>query len=237
MTVHYPRPMITFGLVHGAWHGAWCWERLTPVLKDRGHGVVAPTLGFDQPGTTFQDQADTVIDALADAEDVVLVGHSLGSCTATFVAQRRRPRRLVHLCGVIPGTLGSWGAADEPRFDEHGIYRLVIEDADRCTAWPRGSMRDTMYADLDAETAAWAEARARRQCSATAWEAFEPLPRMPEVPTTTVIAREDRAVSPAWSRWAAQRRLGGIDPIEISGGHWPMLTMPGLLADLLISLT
>ena len=36
--------MTTFILIHGMWHGGWCWERLTPILRDAGHIVYPPTL-------------------------------------------------------------------------------------------------------------------------------------------------------------------------------------------------
>jgi hypothetical protein len=38
------KAMATFVLVHGAWHGGWCWRELTPLLRDAGHAVCTPTL-------------------------------------------------------------------------------------------------------------------------------------------------------------------------------------------------
>ncbi|MET0699294.1 MAG: alpha/beta fold hydrolase, partial [Mycobacterium sp.] len=59
--------MTTFALVHGAWHGAWCWERLTPELVARGHRVVAVDLPIQDETATFEKYADTVVAALAGA--------------------------------------------------------------------------------------------------------------------------------------------------------------------------
>ena len=56
--------MVTFGLVHGSQHGAWCWERLTPELVDRGHDVVAVDLPCDDPEATIATYAACVVDAL-----------------------------------------------------------------------------------------------------------------------------------------------------------------------------
>jgi esterase/lipase len=69
----------TFGLVRGAWHGAWCWEKLTPFLKHAGHAVVAPDLPIDDGSADFDTYADAMCSALQDCEDkVVVVGHSMG---------------------------------------------------------------------------------------------------------------------------------------------------------------
>jgi hypothetical protein len=56
--------MTTFALVHGAWHGAWCWERLAPLLQQAGHDVVAPELPSEDGSADFDAYADLVCTAL-----------------------------------------------------------------------------------------------------------------------------------------------------------------------------
>jgi pimeloyl-ACP methyl ester carboxylesterase len=56
--------MTTFALVHGAWHGAWCWEQLTPLLQQAGHDVVAMDLPSEDGRATFDTYADVVCAAL-----------------------------------------------------------------------------------------------------------------------------------------------------------------------------
>ena len=75
--------MATFVLVHGAWHGAWCWELLTPLLEGQGHRVIAPDLPGMGDDRTPLDQvsieswARFVADIVgAQPEPVILVGHS-----------------------------------------------------------------------------------------------------------------------------------------------------------------
>jgi pimeloyl-ACP methyl ester carboxylesterase len=103
----------TYVLVHGAWHGGWCWKRVRRLLEaDRGT-VYAPTL------TGVGDRAHLasreiglethVADVLAvlemeDLADVVLVGHSYAGMVVTAVADRaaRRIARLVYLDAVVP---------------------------------------------------------------------------------------------------------------------------------------
>src|SRR5262249_25275907 len=95
--------MTTFGLVHGSWHRAWCWERLAPLLQQAGHDVVAMDLPCDDGSASFDTYADVVCDALKGCNgDVVLVGHSLAGNTIPLVAARRPVRHLVYLCALIP---------------------------------------------------------------------------------------------------------------------------------------
>jgi pimeloyl-ACP methyl ester carboxylesterase len=128
--------VVTFGLVHGAQHGAWCWERLVPELERRGHRAVAVDLPCDDPDASIADYATCVVDALAGLDDVVLVGHSLGSLTIPVVAHFRPARRLVFLCSVptkpgvaVDGDLASMVtpqfAAAERTIDELGRESLA----------------------------------------------------------------------------------------------------------------
>jgi pimeloyl-ACP methyl ester carboxylesterase len=59
-----------------------------------------------------------------------------------------------------------------------------------------------------------------------------PLERPPDVPSAFLYAREDELFNDSWSRWIA-RTLLGTDPVELPGGHFPMLEQPSLLADIL----
>jgi pimeloyl-ACP methyl ester carboxylesterase len=99
-----------FVLVHGAWHGAWCWYRIVSALEARGHVVTAvdlPSAGIDvtpAAPVTLQAQADRII-ALLDGvtEPVVLVGHSAGGPVISTVAEARPGKiaRLVYLTAYL----------------------------------------------------------------------------------------------------------------------------------------
>jgi pimeloyl-ACP methyl ester carboxylesterase len=88
----------TFVLVHGAWHGGWCWDRVAPSLRAAGHEVVAPTLtGLSERAhlisplvglDTHVEDVVRVLDNL-DRTDVVLVGHSYAGQVITAAADRR----------------------------------------------------------------------------------------------------------------------------------------------------
>src|SRR5215207_1744744 len=90
-------------LVHGAWHGAWCWERLVPELDALGHRTLTVDLPSDDPAATFETYADHVIEAMSSEDhEVIVVGHSMAGMTIPLVAARRPVRRLVFLCALIP---------------------------------------------------------------------------------------------------------------------------------------
>src|SRR5688500_20377062 len=92
------KSVTTFVLVHGAWHGGWCWDRVAPRLRAAGHEVHAPTLtGLSERAhlltplvglETHVEDVVRVIDILG-LTDVVLVGHSYAGQIVTAVADRR----------------------------------------------------------------------------------------------------------------------------------------------------
>ncbi len=105
-------PPRSFVLVHGAWHGGWCWDRVAALLRASGHRVVAPTLtGLAERAhllsrdITLDTFTDDVAKAIleADLREVVLVGHSFGGLPISGVADRmpERLRRLVYLDAII----------------------------------------------------------------------------------------------------------------------------------------
>lgn len=105
--------MATFVLIHGAWHGGWCWQRLMPRLTEAGQRVIAPTLtglgelaALAEPTVGLERHVQDILAALPSAADgpVVLVGHSYGGLVATVVADRAPERLawLVYLDAPVP---------------------------------------------------------------------------------------------------------------------------------------
>src|SRR5258708_8286831 len=102
--------MSTFVLVHGAWHGGWCWHKIVARLERLGHIVVAPDMtghGIDRTSpaeTTLETLADGIASVVtAQKEKVVLVGHSFGGAIITEVAERLAEQiaRLVYLAALV----------------------------------------------------------------------------------------------------------------------------------------
>jgi len=104
---------VTFLLVHGAWHGGWCWKKLTPLLRVAGHQVFTPTLtGLGERSHLLSPAVDltthikdiTAILEYEDLQDVVLVGHSYGGMVIAGVAETAGARlgQLVYLDAFLP---------------------------------------------------------------------------------------------------------------------------------------
>ena len=227
--------MSTFVLVHGAWHGAWCWERLVPELETRGHTSIAMDLPVDDGSATFDDYARAVTEAARGVDgDVVLVGHSLGSMVIPLVATTRPASAMIFLCGLIPNFHGTpWD--DAPKMEEPGIFDGLSHDADGSTAWSTlEAATDAFYSDCAPDDARRAFERLRHQNSKSLWGRSYPLDTWPTARRVAIICAADRTVTPAFSRAVCRPRLG-VDPIEMPGGHSPFLARPGELADLLVS--
>jgi hypothetical protein len=228
--------MPTFALVHGAWHGAWCWERLVPELERHGHRAIAVELPSDEPSATFTTYAYVVVDALEDeGDDVVVVGHSLAGHTIPLVAAWRPVARLVYLCGLValPGrSLGDQLGTEEGML--HPGYDAGLGEIDSYgrRGWAdEDAARATLFADCDDETVRGALARLRPQALAPYREPC-PLEALPDTPATYVLCTEDRLVEPDWSRRVARERLGA-EVLELPGSHSPFLSRPAELAALL----
>ena len=227
--------MSIFALVHGAWHGAWCWERLVGPLQDRGHEVVVPELPSEDPELGLDDYAETIHRALGDANDVVVVPHSLGGLVGPVIANRRPLKALVYLNALVPEPGLSFGdqlSASEEQILVFEGGRAVDEQGRSHWPDPEATAR-IMYGDLSDEDARWAAERLRPQAQRSQTE-ISPAP--PDgLRTESIIGTNDRIVSPAWSRRVARERLG-VEPIELPTGHFSMVSHPERLAEALAQL-
>ena len=226
--------MSMFVLVHGAYHGGWCWQRLITELEALGHRAIAPDLRCDDPDAGHADNVAAVLAAMDDAgagTDVVVVGHSLGGFTAPLVAQQRPVRRVVFLCTapVIGG-----GVADELRArmvtERYGAMVRFRDERGRALMSPADAWYG-FYHDCDDATAAWAIARLRPQSSLPMTEPW-PLTAWPDGARSVILARDDRAVRFDAAMEAGRLILDGADPIIIDGSHSPFLSRPAELARL-----
>jgi pimeloyl-ACP methyl ester carboxylesterase len=223
--------MTRFGLVHGAGLGAWCWERLIPELEARGHPAATVDLPLDDQSAGAGRLAELVLAAFARFDDLVLVGHSISGLIIPVVASRRPVRRLVFLHGALP----------EPGLS---LVDQVTAEPDmfnpEMMAVPPSSWSDEaivtrfLWHDCTPEVAhdSFTRLRPRREGRGVLITEISPLSTWPDVPRSYILCRDDRTVTPAWARHAARARLG-VEPIEIPGGHCPMLSRPSELAEAL----
>ena len=140
--------MARFVLVHGAWHGGWCFGRLAEELAARGHEVVTPDLPCEEIGRTPLDYAR----GLGPQPESVVVGHSLGGLTIAHVAARTR----VYLGALLPveNVYAESFAAGFGGFVRDSDGRSYWPDADTAAA--------RMYPDCPRALSDWAFAQLRR---------------------------------------------------------------------------
>jgi pimeloyl-ACP methyl ester carboxylesterase len=228
----------TFALVHGAWHDAWCWELLTPLLRQAGHQAIAMDLPCEDGAASFDAYADVVCGALDGSDDdVVLVGHSLGGNTVPLVAARRPARHVVYLCSLIPDLGRSLG--DQLRDETDMLNPLYVQglsepDGQRRRQWVDEDLaRAVLFDDCGDAIARAAVQHLRPQALHPYGQPFT-LEQFPPVPCTYVVCAQDQLVNPEWSRRTAGARLGA-EIIELPGGHSPFLSRPVALAEVLLS--
>jgi pimeloyl-ACP methyl ester carboxylesterase len=222
--------MATYVLIHGAASDSWYWHRVVPLLRGRGHDVVAPDLPCEDDSATFSDYADVVVDAIGDRRDLVVVAQSLGGFTGPLVCDRILVDLLVMLNAMVP-TPGESGEEwwDNTRYG----------DAFRAKALKDGRNPDddfdldvVFFHDVPEEVRNEAMARGGKDQSVTPLAEPWPLKKWPEVPTRFIAARDDRFLPVDFLRRPAEERLR-IDPHEIDGGHLVALSRPQELVELL----
>jgi pimeloyl-ACP methyl ester carboxylesterase len=207
-------------LVHGSYHGAWCWDRLRPGLERRGHRVTAVDLPISDPALGAKDYAQAVVDAIPAGTEPVLVGHSMGGLVVPLVASMRAVRGIVFLGAFLPVPGLS---ANDQRASESldAPYRpgtaewIDLGDG----VWMVGpeTATEIFFHDADPIDARWATDRLRPQAYRV-MEEKTPVAAWPDVPCRSIVCRDDHAISADWVRTAARNRLGTV-AVEIEGGH------------------
>lgn len=224
-------------LVHGSYHGAWCWDLLVPELERRGHRTVAVDLPTADPGAGAAEYANVVIAAIESGSEPVLVGHSMGELVIPLVAAARPVRRLVFLAAMLPSPGKSTNDQRKAEPIDGLIPPTTAEWSDLGDdVWMVGpnTATELFFHDAPPDIAAWATARLRPQ-SYRVMNELTPLAAWPKVESDYIVCRDDRALNPAWGRTAAHERLG-IEAAEIDGSHSPFLTRPAELAELIDTL-
>jgi pimeloyl-ACP methyl ester carboxylesterase len=232
------RALTSFVLVHGAWHGGWCWRHVVPRLQAEGHRVLTPTLtGQGERAHLLRPEtglATHVADILAvldaeEPEDVVLVGHSYGARPSVFATAHPAVRRWVSLDGVavVPG--GS--LLDGVPEDRLAAARAFLIGGIASPPLPP----EAIGVPADHPLHAWVA----RRLTPMAWQAFaDPLPPLParfaRLPRTYVTARDNRLDGPVAG--LAQARREGWPVVEIASGHELMITAPAETAAALLAL-
>ncbi len=225
--------MASFVLVHGGAHGAWCWERLLPLLE-RDHRVTH-TLAVDLPGhgtrldskpqeqIQLADYVDAVVSDIERARltDIVLVGHSLAGITIPHVAARlpRQIRRVVYLSTTNPA-LGQ-SVMDELQANPISPISRGID------------VTDAFCSDLDAATSAWLRSHLGPEPQGPMEEKVTRVAGPPEIPSSYVLLEHDEVLPPAYQLEHA-KRIGAGEIVRLAAGHSAFASQPEALAELLL---
>lgn len=236
--------MSRFVLVHGAWHGAWCWYRLSALLRAGGHEVLTPDLpghGADRSpaaSVTFNDYVQRVVDTLDQpGEPVVLVGHSMGGMVISQAAEVRpdRIRHLVYLAAYLPahGQKLIDLARGDPD-DRMGARMVFSADRRLITVRPE-TVREAFYADCADEDYALAQSLLVPQPAAPlATPVALTDSHFGRVPRSYLECTQDMAVSLRAQR-AMPQRAGCRQVWTMDTGHSPFLSAPLRVRDHLLS--
>jgi pimeloyl-ACP methyl ester carboxylesterase len=201
----------TFALVHGAGGSAWDWHLVAPELRHRGHDPVAVDLPSEDESAGWWERADSVVQAVGNRSEVVVVGHSLGGFTAPLVCARMQVDLLVLVAAMIPSSgelFGDWWTN---------------------TGYQESGYDDVFYHDVPPELAGEARRRARDEDGEAMREPW-PLEAWPGTPTRYLLCRDDRMFPAAWARDHARERLNVVAD-EMDGGHYIALSRPRELAE------
>ena len=220
----------TLVLVHGAWHGSWCWERVAPLIEREGLAVATvdlPSVGPRKRGAGLADDA-AAVGALIDrlSGPAVLCGHSYGGMVISHAAAARpRVAALVYLCAFMPAPGESLVSAGGNR---PAPWIRVFEDG--TTLPDPAQAAEVFYADCDAKTARWALERLVPQ-NAAAFNEPVARPAWLATPSTYIVCAQDQAVPPEMQRAVFAPRAARV--LELPASHSPFLSQPKLLADTL----
>ncbi|MGF7233843.1 MAG: alpha/beta hydrolase [Frankia sp.] len=230
-----------FVLVHGGFHGAWCWELLRPELEKRGHA----TLAVDLPGhgkrvdedATLAGYRDAVVEVLEPGD--VVVGHSMGGFVTSLAADAAADlvRHVVYLAAGLPieGQPMQTSGARRQLDPKAGIE--LTGDGRRLTYNSAKAAIDFFYHDCSEQVAQWAYGMLTPQPLSVFAEPIS-IPRFweAELPRSLILCRQDHAAGPAAAVQATVARLG-VDPYWINTSHSPFLSQPALCAELILEAT
>ena len=224
-----------FVLVHGAYHGAWCWDALRKELDLGGHSSTAVGLPIEDPDAGAERYADEIIASTPKNEGpVVLVGHSMAGLTIPIVAGRIPTAIAIYLAALIPVPGLSFDAQGAGAGAGFVPSVSPTQAPDGGSIWPEQGAIEIFFHDCDPEVAIAAARRLRSQQWLITQE-VTPLREWPAVPSAYILCTEDRVVSRAYSVQAAHDLLG-VEAAEMPGGHSPFLSRPADLAARLAAL-
>ncbi len=236
--------MATYLLVHGAWHGGWCWKRVSRLLRAAGHEVFTPTLtGLGErehlmsPDIGLDTHVQDIVGVLEyeDLHDVILVGHSYAGMVVTGVAEKAADRiaHLVYLDAFLPENGKSLVDYQPPQMLEK-FLKMTREEGEGFKLHSLISPEE--FGVTDEEDLAWVRPRMNAHPLKTKTDPVHISdPRAARIPRTFVYCN-DPAVGPFGQFADRVREDESWTYFELATGHDAMITAPEEVADLLLQL-
>lgn len=231
--------MATFVLVHGAWHGSWCWKRVRKSLQARGHDVFTPTLtGVGErshhlsPQVNLNTHIDDVVNLIQweDLSDVVLCGHSYGGCVISGAADRvaDRIRALVYLDAFV---LQDGQSLHDTLPPAQQAMQLELAQQ-HGEGWKTPPIPAAVF-NVNASDREWVDRQCTMQPLATFQQPIKLSGRADSVKNTTFILASGWNDSP-FPVFYEQAKARGWRTLSIDCGHDVMLDRPDELTNILV---
>lgn len=230
--------MATIVLVHGAWHGAWCWQKLSPILEEQGHKILTPDLpghGADDLAphqVSLKSYCDRICEVIHEqSEPVILIGHSMAGMVISQVAEQCSQciQELGYICAFLPADGASLSAMIEHA--PGGLPRslMIVEEE-------KGHIR--LLADEGAEFF-YGQCTEQDRLSAVGRLCLQPAQPFNDIvcltgehfgsmPKTYFVCEADRVIPSNLQEFMAIQAQAEIR--RLPSDHSPFLSMPDVLA-------
>ncbi len=232
--------MSTYVLIHGAWHGSWCWNKVIPLLKKKGHKVEAPDLpghGRDKtpiPEISLQAYVDRVSQILdAQSEPVILVGHSMGGVVITQTAEYRpaKIKTLVFLCAYLPQNGESLLQLVNMDTEALILPNLIMAEDQSYATFRDEGIKEAFYGDCSDEDVARAKSLLVPQAAApVATPVNTSAEKFGRVRRVYISCLRDKTITPAFQE-KMYKALPCEKVISMDTSHSPFFSAPEKLVD------
>lgn len=229
-----------FVLVHGGFHGAWCWDKLIPEFARRGHQAIA----VDCPGhgnrateeATLAGYRDAVVDVIEPGD--VVVGHSMGGFTTTVAvdAAIERVSHVVYLAAGLPIEGQPMNAAGARSASHDNPMTEVSDDGRKLRLKSKDLAAAFFFNDCSPEVVDWA------------WQHLTPQPLAPlaepisvprfwaaSPPRSLILCRQDRATGAGEAGAIRTAQRLGVEPLWLDSSHSPFLSQPAQCAETILA--
>ena len=238
--------MATFILVHGAWHGGWCWYKVVARLEAQGHRVLAPdllSLGRDKTpvlGVTLAHWVDQITALVeAEADPCVLVGHSRGGIVISAVAEHvpTKVRRLVYLAAFMlnngQSIMQVMGAGTRSKLTGN----ILVDQATASSTVRAEAIAPAFYHQCSADDVALARLLLLPEAGAASGTPVQVTEAsFGRVPRTYIECVQDQAVDISLQR-SMIAALPGTAVVSMDTDHSPFFSAPDALCAQLAALS